>query len=421
MSALRPGYRQTEVGMIPEEWEVDDISAVGPIQTGPFGTMLKAAEYSDGEGVPLISVGEIHLEGIRLRPDTPTVDAHVVRRLPQFVMREGDILFGRKGGVERSAVVRFEQDGWFLGSDGLRLRPRDGYSSAFLGYQFQSDRIRHWLLENSVGTTMPSMNEAVLGRVQFARPPTENEQKAIAAALADVDELITALGALIAKRRDIRRGAMQELLTGSRRLPGFKGEWEKTALGKIGGFAKGRGVKKDQAASGDLPCIRYGELYTHHTDIIRAFNSHISRKVAATAFRLRVGDILFAGSGETKEEIGRCAALIDDVEAYAGGDIVILRPSTADPAFLGYLLNTPAIQTQKASKGQGDAVVHISASALASIELKVPPTADEQHTIAAVLSDMDAEIAALEGKLVKARNVRQGMMQVLLTGEVRLV
>ncbi len=129
---------------------------------------------------------------------------------------------------------------------------------------------------------------------------------------------------------------------------------------------------------------------------------------------------MFAGSGETKEEIGKCAAFISDIEAYAGGDIVILRPDASDSVFLGYYLNTGSIARQKASRGQGDAVVHISSSALSDVRCKLPSHA-EQTAIAEVLSDMDAELATLEQRREKTRALKQGMMQELLTGKTRLV
>ena len=113
-------------------------------------------------------------------------------------------------------------------------------------------------------------------------------------------------------------------------------------------------------------------------------------------------------------------AFVDDFEAYAGGDIVILRPQGIDSLFLGYSLNTPSVSRQKASRGQGDAVVHIGASALASITLTLPPH-PEQTAIATVLSDMDLELAALEQRRDKTRALKQGMMQELLTGRTRLV
>jgi type I restriction enzyme S subunit len=213
---------------------------------------------------------------------------------------------------------------------------------------------------------------------------------------------------------------MQELLTGKRRLPGFSGKWETKRLGEFGFFLKGSGVSKSEALSGALACVRYGELYTRHNDYIRGYYSWISVEVAQTATRLVRGDILFAGSGETKEEIGKCAAFLDQREAYAGGDIVILRTRDSDPLYLGYYLNTEPVARQKASRGQGDAVAHISSAALSAIEVTIPKPA-EQSAIAAILSDMDAEIAALEAKLAKARQVKQGMMQELLTGRIRLI
>lgn len=180
------------------------------------------------------------------------------------------------------------------------------------------------------------------------------------------------------------------------------------------------GVKKDESLSGDLPCIRYGEIYTRHNDWIKTFQSWISPEVAATAVRLKRGDILFAGSGETKEEIGKCVAFVAEHDAYAGGDIVILRPTDADPLFLGYYLNTEPVCRQKASRGQGDAVVHIGAAALATIDVRLPRL-HEQTAIATILSDMDAELAELQSRLAKARQIKQGMMQELLTGRIRLL
>jgi type I restriction enzyme S subunit len=243
--------------------------------------------------------------------------------------------------------------------------------------------------------------------------PPLSEQEAIAEALSDADALIESLEQLIAKKDHIKQGAMQELLRP-------KDGWIATKLGRLGAFLKGSGIRKDEALSGDLPCVRYGEIYTKHSDYIKAFYSWISPTVAATARRLKCGDVLFAGSGETKDEIGKCVAFVDDIEAYAGGDIVILRPEKENPMFLGYYLNTAPINRQKASKGQGDAVVHLSSAALADIDLTLPPS-EEQTAIAAILSDMDTEIAALEEKLAKARQLKHGMMQELLTGKIRLV
>lgn len=267
---------------------------------------------------------------------------------------------------------------------------------------------------------MPSLNQGILGNVVIPLPPTKTEQEAIAEALSDADALIESLDQLIAKKRQIKQGAMQELLTGKRRLPGFGGEWVTKDMGDLGAFLKGSGVRKDEALSGELPCIRYGEIYTKHSDWIRDFQSWISTAVAATATRIHHGDVLFAVSGETKEEIGKCVAYVGQHEAYAGGDILILRTKIANPLFLGYYLNTEPVRQQKSSRGQGDAVVHIGANSLAAIKVALP-SMEEQAAIATILSDMDTELAALESRLTKARHIKQGMMQELLTGRIRLL
>ncbi len=189
--------------------------------------------------------------------------------------------------------------------------------------------------------------------------------------------------------------------------------WRVISLGQIGKFSKGAGVRKDEANSGEIPCIRYGEIYTKHSDYIKYFYSYISETVALTSKRMKCGDILFAGSGETKEEIGKAVAFLDSIEAYAGSDMVILSPMDSNSMFLGYLLNSPLVQKQKAQKGQGDVIVHINEKQLSSIIIPYPPI-NEQTAIAEALSDMDALIAQTEKLIEKKKAIKQGMMQELL-------
>jgi type I restriction enzyme S subunit len=214
----KPGYKQTEVGLIPQDWEVRTIRQFATIKTGPFGTLLKASEYSVYEGVPLISVGEVREGFFRITDETPRVSEDVCRRLPQYVLATGDVVFGRKGSVERSALVRNEQDGWFLGSDGISIRPSQGDAGEYLSYQFQSARVQSWLRQNAIGTTMPSLNQDVLGGVGIPFPPTHTEQTAIASVLSDMDSALSTLETKLSKARQLKQGMMQELLTGRTRL-----------------------------------------------------------------------------------------------------------------------------------------------------------------------------------------------------------
>ena len=138
------------------------------------------------------------------------------------------------------------------------------------------------------------------------------------------------------------------------------------------------------------------------------------------ALPIATGDILFAASGETPDEIGRCTAYLGREQAYAGGDIIVWTLHGQNPVFLGYLMNHPVVAKQKARMSQGDAVVHVSARNLARVQIELPPM-PEQDAIAAILSDMDTEIAALELRRQKTRAIKRGMMQQLLTGRIRLV
>ncbi len=405
--------------MIPEEWEEVSLGKLGRFKNG-----INKDSAAFGSGLPFVNLMDVFGQNHLL----PNVELGLLQTSASeratYNLKAGDVLFVRSSvkpsGVGLTAVALQDMPNTVFSGFLLRYRDKGGLDIDFKKHVFYAERFRAEVIGRSSVSANTNINQSNLVGISIPLPPLP-EQHAIAEALGDGDALIETLEAMIAKKRNIKQSAMQELLTGHRRLPGFQGEWRDAQLGTLGSFAKGTGVMKDEATSGSLPCVRYGELYTHHSDIIRQFNSHISADVAKGALRLRKGDVLFAGSGETKEEIGKCAALITDIEAYAGGDIVVLRLSSASAEFFGYCLNGPEVQSQKASKGQGDAVVHISSRALASIELHFPPTVDEQRAIAAVLLDIDAEIDALEDKLEKMRSVKQGMMQVLLTGEIRLV
>jgi type I restriction enzyme, S subunit len=208
---------------------------------------------------------------------------------------------------------------------------------------------------------------------------------------------------------------MQQLLTGRTRLPGFTAPWSSTTLGGLGTFLKGRGIRRDDVRGSGIRCIRYGELYTSFHDYTGQTRSFVSPEVAATALPLRTGDVLFAGSGETRDEIGKCVAYVGPTPAVAGGDVIVFRGEGLNPVFLALLANSPEVAAQKARAGQGDAVVHIYGHALAAIEVSVPPR-EEQDAIAEAITDSESEIGVLRRRLVKARSIKIGMMQELLTG-----
>jgi len=415
---LRPGYKQTEIGPIPEDWDAVPLGDLFTFKNG----LNKAKKYF-GYGTPIVNYMDVFRHpGLRLDRIEGRVDVSK-SELEAFEVRKGDVFFTRTSetveeiGVA-AAMLDPTKDTVFSGFV-LRARPTDDrLDDLFKAYCFSPRYFRRQVVARATYTTRALTNGRSLSAAILAVPPVA-EQQAIAEALSHIDATITNIAALVSKKRAVQIGAMQRLLSGATRLPGFSEPWQKMKLGDLGVFLKGSGVRRDQALSGEIPCVRYGEIYTTHHDVIRRFNSRISRAVAQNATRIYFRDLLFAASGETKADIGKCVAFNFETEAYAGGDIVILRPTSGNPIFLGYLMNMPEVARQKASKGQGDAVVHISGKALASIKVRVP-SETEQDAIADVLTDMDADITVLEARLEKTRALKQGMMQALLTGRVRL-
>jgi len=405
---VMPGYKQTDIGVIPLEW---DVAQIGNVCRLINGRGFKPFEWQT-VGLPIIRIQNLN--------GSEDFNFYSGQYNPKILVEHGQLLFAWSG----SRGTSFGPHVWNGGRALLNYHTwkvvvnEVSVTPDFLFHALR--QLTSYIEDRAHGASaLVHTQKWEMEKFPIVLPTSLSEQRAIATALSDVDELLDGLRRLIVKKRDLKQATMQQLLNGQTRLPGFQGAWEEKRLGAVGKFLKGSGVTKDQTRSGTLACVRYGELYTFHNDVVRGFQSWISPEVAATAVRLKQGDILFAGSGETKEEIGKCAAFVSDIEAYAGGDIVILRPEDSDSRFLGYYLNTSQIAQQKASRGQGDAVVHISSSALSDVRCRLPPRL-EQTEIAEVLTEMDAELEGLKQRREKTRAIKQAMMTELLTGRTRL-
>lgn len=404
---------------------------VKPWDTATIGDFLdfknglnKGKEFF-GYGTPIVNYTDVYRKRGLTKSDVRGKVNLTRDEIHRFDARKNDVFFTRTSEtpeeVGMSSVLLDDIDDCVFSGFVLRGRPKnDMFVPEYCKYCFTTEAIRSAIIMGCTYTTRALTNGTQLSAIEIVVPP-KPEQEAIAKSLTEIDDLISSLEKLITKKKTIKQGAMQELLTGKRRLPGFEGEWNKCKLGSLGVFVKGTGISRNQSNSGNLPAVRYGELYTKHQNYVTNYFSHISEEVAANAQRVSRGDILFAASGETKEEIGKCAAIIHETDVYAGGDILVFRPATQlNPVFMGTLLNTADVCKQRAEKGQGDAVVHIHADALSSINVMIP-NIEEQQAIADILLGMDKEIELLESKLGKYRQVKQGMMQQLLTGKIILV
>lgn len=192
-------------------------------------------------------------------------------------------------------------------------------------------------------------------------------------------------------------------------------EWEAVSLGDIGTLSKGKGIAKSEITESGFPCVRYGEIYTKHDFVIKKFHSFINDISAENSRKISNNEVLFAGSGETVEDIGKAVVYLGEHEAYAGGDIVILTPKNSCGLFLSYVVNSfePTVK-QRRKQGQGNAVVHIYAKGLATVQIPLPPL-QEQQKIAEILSTVDQKIDSIDFKIEETQTLKRGLMQRLLS------
>jgi type I restriction enzyme S subunit len=433
---VRPGYKQTEVGIIPDDWAVTPLGNHAVFKTGPFGSLLHRSDYVE-DGIPVINPMQI-LDGKLVPTSSMSITKDAVRRLAAFRLRTDDVVIGRRGDMGRCACVRPDNAGWLCGTGSMIISCRPSIWSEFLQRLLSSPPVIAAIENASVGTTMVNLNNATLSKLLIPLPTTKAEQEAIAEALSDADALIESLERLIAKKRQVNQGAMQELLTGKRRLPGFAIEdgykqtelgliphdWNPTTIGDIASKV-GSGITPTGGSSNYKECGRpfvrsqnvgWGSLLL---DDLAYIDDETHRTFSAT--ELRGGDILLNITGAS---IGRSATASSLLE---GGNVnqhvCIIRIGSGEAAsrFVNHFLLSASGQRQIDSFQAGGNREGLNFGQIRSIKLGLPSSKTEQETVAAILDDMNAEIAALEAKLAKTRQLKQGMMQELLTGRIRLV
>ncbi|MBN1935454.1 MAG: restriction endonuclease subunit S [Anaerolineae bacterium] len=416
---LNPGYKQTEIGTIPDTW---DVVPIGDLLTEfRGGAPLKPSDFTD-IGVKVLPKGGVGRTGW-----LQIADSDLKFCSPEYAAAN------HRSQVDKTYTIVVLRDLVPSGpSIGLmvQIRGQDTFilaqgvygfkvnESVVPGYLVQLSNT-HWYrtLANSimVGSTQVHITNTAFKLTKIPLPPLA-EQEAIAGALSDADALIEALEQLIAKKRQVKQGAMQELLTGKRRLPGFRRKWENKRLGDIANFFKGKGLSKSVISKdGARKCILYGELFTKYKERIQEIASYTD--VGDDAFLSQSNDVLMPTSDVTPNGLATASCIQED-GVIIGGDILVIRSKDINGIFLSYMIGYQ--RTQILQLVTGTTVYHLYASDMRKFSFSVP-TLEEQTAIAAVLSDMDAEIAALEAKLAKTRLIKQGMMQELLTGRIRLL
>ena len=297
----------------------------------------------------------------------------------------------------------------------------------YLYYLLQSPAIRRIIDTKITGSAQPGINSTFVQNLPI-EIQTLPEQKKIASILTSVDEVIENTRAQTNKLQDLKKALLQDLLTKGIGHTKFKNSelgqipknWKIKKLKDIGRFSKGKGISKKETSTRGVPCLRYAEIYTDHDIVIKKLKSFIPQEIVNSSKRLRKNDLVFAGSGETIQDIGKSVAFISDSEAYVGGDSIVLSPdSEVNIVFMAYQLNDDVRRVQLRKLGQGSSIIHIYASGLKEVDVFLPPP-PEQKKIASILTSVDEVIQDTCVQINKLQSLKKALMHDLLTGKVRV-
>lgn len=332
---------------------------------------------------------------------------------PTKLCKKGDILLCVRG--SSTGRMNISDDEYCIGRGVAAIRASENMTQGYLRQEIKL--VLGKIMSLASGSTFPSIDGKSIKEIPVFLPPLP-EQTRIVKVLETWDKAIDVLAKKIEHKKGIKKGLMQNLLTGKIRLAGFEDMWKTQALSSLGIFSKGAGILKDQVVETGLNAVRYGELYTKYNYQIRKVHSHIPASIISETKKIKYGDILFAGSGETIDEIGKSAAYLIHKDAYAGGDIIIFTPKNSDSMFLSYFLNVGESRKKLRELGQGQSVVHLYKSDLEKIKLHIPAIT-EQKAIANILNLSENEICNLEKKLSLLKEQKTHLLNNLITGIIR--
>ena len=401
---LKPGHKPTEVGAIPNDWDVASFKEQFNISAGgDVNLKLSVAEKDDIHPYPIYSNALTNggLYGYCSYADHPAGSITITARGTLGVAAYRDHKYTAIGRV-------------------LVLEPRQDTFGKFFA-EFINSSVR-FAIES---TGVPQLTAPQIGRYLLAVPPY-HEQRAIAAVLNDVNALLDGLNRLIAKKRDLKRATMQQLLTGQTHLPGCRDEWRVTRLGDYVTFLRnGVNSRAELLPEGRVKYVHYGDVHAcKDVYLSTASLPCLPDPKAASLDRLLPGDVIFADASEDLGGVSKSVEVreVGSTEVVSGLHTIAARfdKEVLADGFKGFLQFCPPFATHLRRLAAGTKVYATNRAHIAGVEMPLPPVR-EQAEIATVLSDMDAEIAALEARRDKTLDLKQAMMQELFTGKTRLV
>jgi len=403
---VRKGYKQTEVGIIPEDWDIR-----------PLGSVVT---FLDGQRRPVKDS-----DRAKMRGEIPYYGASgIVDYVNDYLFDDDLILLGEDGEniVSRNTRLAFRVYGkiW-VNNHAHVLKPLPHISIGYLTDFLESLNYESY---NS-GTAQPKLNKQTCYKISVALPPTLAEQEAIAEALSDADALIESLESLLAKKRQVKQGAMSELPSGKRRVV-ESGEWEETSLGELGKIYRGVSYNpsNDLSSSDTDTTVRLlRSNNVQESTVVFSDMQYVGVDKVSKDQIMQKNDVLICMANGSKSLVGKAGRFSnEDGYKYTFGAFMgCFRPNVqaVNPDFSFYLFLTEQYRSHIAILLAGSSINNLTPSNVEAFTIKIPVDLAEQSAIAEILNDMDAEITALEAKLSKARDVKAGMMSELLTGRVR--
>ena len=411
------GYKQTELGIIPEDWEI--------VRLGDIGNFSKGAGISREDvqtgNIPAIRYGEIYTtHNYCIQIFYSYIDTVVAQHAK--MLSYGDILFACSGETKEDigkSVAYVNDIIAYAGGDIIVLSPDQScYDSRFMGYATNAAYVVSQKSAKGQGDAVVHISKDSLAEIMLYVPQNKDEQQAIAEALSDIDGLIATLDKKIAKKRLIKQGAMQQLLTGKKRLPGFSDPWVEKRLGDMGHLMNGYTFKSETYnLAGEFKIITIANVQSGYL-MINACNRIIELPVDIQPHQmLKKGDILIYMTGN----VGR-TCVVNQTKCLLNQRVgkFDIDKDFISSQFLFELLKNEHFENAMIDAGQGAAQANIGKNDIENYKCYVPRNKAEQKAIATILNDMDKEIDDLEAQRDKYRLLKSGMMQKLLTGQIRL-
>jgi type I restriction enzyme S subunit len=420
---LKPGYKQTEVGVIPEDWDCVRIGDVAETSSGATPARSKQQDYFDGGVIPWVKTLDLNNSLILNSDECVTAKALQVTSLR--IYPKESVLVAMYGGfnqIGRTGLLAMDAT---INQALTAIRPASSKLSSRYLLCYLNFRVEYWKSVASSSRKDPNITGKDVRDFPLPLPPLK-EQESIGEALQHIDDYIHSLVALISKKDQLKQAAMQELLTGKRRLPGFEGEWEVKTLFDLANrkkefFDDGDWIESEHITTEGIRLIQTGNIGVGRF-IEKPEKKFINEAsfIALRCKQLMQGDLLVC---RLADPAGRSCVLPDigEERIVTSVDVTIFRPPAdlADRNFLNQIFSTSYWLSSVSDRSGGTTHKRISRGALGRLSISLPSVA-EQSAIAVVLCEMDSELASLEARRDKTRALKQAMMQELLTGRIRL-